>query len=186
MNTKTLAKSNLAALVSATLLAACATAPASKPPVAQSVPQESVPAHLSRVYLYARHGQSPEQQDRDRFECFNWAAKQTGFDPSRYAAPRDDREQFVPAPPAGVTILAGTVTGALVGAAVSAPWDREEGAVSGAIAGTALGAVTASAEARAIRTAHQEPAARSSYEQQAVEHRRAMSACLEGRGYVVK
>jgi len=179
MNTKT-----LSALVFATLLTACATAPASKPPVAAAAPQESVPAHLSRVYLYARRGQSAELQDRDRFECFNWAAQQTGFDPSLHPG---DREQIVPAQPAGGTILAGTMTGALVGAAVSDPWNRDEGAVLGAIAGTALGAVTANAEAKAIRTMqHQESPARPSLEQQAAEHRRAMSACLEGRGYVVK
>ena len=180
MNTKT-----LFALVSATLLTACATAPASKSPVAVSASPASVPAHLSRFYLYARRGQSAEQQERDRFECFHWAAQQTGFDPSRRAMPREDREQVVPSPSGG-TILAGTVTGALVGAAVSDPWDTEEGAFIGAIAGTALGAVTANAEARAIRTAHQETPARASYEQQAADHRRAMSACLEGRGYVVK
>jgi len=183
MNTKT-----LSALVTATLLSACATAPASRStPVAVSAPPAPVPAHLSRVYLYAKRGQSAEQQDRDRYECFNWAAQRTGFDPSRRAVPRDDREQFVPARPAGGTILAGTVTGALVGAAVSDPWDREEGAVIGAIAGTALGAVTAHAEAKAIRTVqHEDSTSRASPEQQAAEHRRAMSACLEGRGYVVK
>ena len=176
MNTKT-----LSALVYATLLTACATAPASKSPAAVSVAPAYAPAHLSRVYLYARRGQSIEQQDRDRYECFNWAAQQTGFDPSR-RAPLDDRDQIQPAQSAGGTILAGTVTGALVGAAVSDPWDRGEGAVIGAVAGTALGAVAANAEAKAIRTA-QHPA---NPEQQAAEHRRAMSACLEGRGYVVK
>jgi len=124
MNTK-----SLAALVSATLLTACATAPASRPPAAVAA-APAPPAHLSRYYLYAQRGQSAEQQDRDRFECFNWASQQSGFDPSRAAA--------------------------------------------------------ASSEARAIRAAHQRPVALASYEQQAAEHRRAMSACLEGRGYVVK
>ena len=179
MNTKT-----LSALVSATLLTACATAPASRPS-AVAAASATVPAHLSRYFLYAQRGQTAELQDRDRFECFNWASQQTGFDPSRRALPREEGEAG-PVQPAGGTILAGTVTGALVGAAVSDPWDREEGAVIGAVAGTALGAVAASAEAKAIRTAHQQPTARSSHEHQAAEHRRAMSACLEGRGYVVK
>lgn len=34
------------------------------------------------VYVYPREGQSPEQQDRDRYECHRWAVDQTGFDPS--------------------------------------------------------------------------------------------------------
>ena len=193
---------NISALVTAALLAGCVTATVNRPAVvaapratqvARLAPDVTpdVSPDINRVYLYAQRGQSDAQQDRDRFECFNWAQQQTGFDPSRHAAPSAYREQLVPASFDGATVVRGTLMGAAIGAAVANPWDRGGGAVVGAITGTALGAIEANAEAHAqasaIKTAHrQEAPARSSYEQQAAENRRAMSACLEGRGYVVK
>jgi hypothetical protein len=193
MNTK-----NISALVTAALLSGCVTATVNRP-AAVATPHSTqavslapdaspdVSTNVTRVYTYAQRGQSDAQQDRDRFECFNWAQQQTGFDPSRQAAPSAYKEQLVPARFDGATVVRGTLMGAAIGAAVANPWDRGAGAAVGAITGTALGAIAANAEASAIKTAHrQESPARSSYEQQAAEHRRAMSACLEGRGYVVK
>jgi hypothetical protein len=181
MNTK-----SIPALVSAALLAGCATTTTTTTTAIAPVATAPDAASLTRVYFYAQNGQSEARQDRDRFECFNWAVEKTGFDPSRRALPPERREQVVPVAHPGATVLAGTVTGALIGAAVSNPWDRGEGAAIGAIAGTALGSIAASSEAKAIRTAHAQMPARSGYEQQAAGFRRAMSACLEGRGYVVK
>lgn len=181
MNTK-----SIPALVSAALLSACATAPTSQPqsqPAPTAVAPE--PSSLTRVYFYAQRGQSPEQQDRDRYECFNWAAQQTGFDPSRRPAPSGNA-RLVPVHPSGETVAAGALMGAAIGAVVSKPWNRGEGAIVGAVAGSALGAVAASSQEAAARNAQKQTPARSSYEQQAAEYRRAMSACLEGRGYVVK
>ena len=34
-------------------------------------------------YVYPNSGQSPEQQQTDRYECHRWAVDQTGFDPTR-------------------------------------------------------------------------------------------------------
>lgn len=36
----------------------------------------------SNMFIYPNKGQTQAQQDRDRFECHDWAVKQTGFDPS--------------------------------------------------------------------------------------------------------
>jgi len=179
MNTK-----NVSALVAAALLAGCATAPAPQAsPVATVAP---APTNLTQVYFYAQRGQSQAQQDRDRYECFNWATQQTGFDPSRRAVPADHR-QAAPVQANGATVVGGALMGAALGAAVSDPWHRDDGAVVGAIAGTALGALAATSEANAINAAQKQVSpARGNYEQQAAEYRRAMSACLEGRGYVVK
>ena len=33
------------------------------------------------VFIYPNKGQSQEQLDKDKFECFQWAKQQTGFDP---------------------------------------------------------------------------------------------------------
>jgi hypothetical protein len=35
------------------------------------------------VYVYPMQNQTPEQQSKDRYECYRWAANQTGFDPTK-------------------------------------------------------------------------------------------------------
>ena len=32
-------------------------------------------------YIYPAKGQSQQQMEQDKFDCYNWAKKQTGFDP---------------------------------------------------------------------------------------------------------
>ena len=44
--------------------------------------QEDQVAEVKDVFVYPRHGQSPEQTSKDRYECYLWAKDQTGFDPS--------------------------------------------------------------------------------------------------------
>ena len=34
-------------------------------------------------YVYPSKGQSKEQQEKDRFECTEWASKETGFNPMK-------------------------------------------------------------------------------------------------------
>jgi hypothetical protein len=36
----------------------------------------------ANVYVYPRNGQSEEQTSNDRYECHQWAASQTGYDPT--------------------------------------------------------------------------------------------------------
>lgn len=33
------------------------------------------------IFVYPKQGQSAEQRDRDRYECYVWASGQTGYDP---------------------------------------------------------------------------------------------------------
>lgn len=177
-----------AAIASVLLLAGCVTnhTTTSAPNVATVPPPPQPP----RVYFYPLQGQSPQKQDRDRYDCFNWAGTQTAFDPSRQPLPREVREvAAVPAYPPGSVALAGAATGALLGAAVSDPWDRGEGALIGAVAGTVIGAVAESSQKSQLQqvTSTSQPRYDASgYGRQAAEFRRAMSACLEGRGYAVK
>ncbi|MCI0506751.1 MAG: hypothetical protein L0Z73_11675 [Gammaproteobacteria bacterium] len=46
-------------------------------------PAVSQPLPTTTVYFYPTRGQSEQQQDRDRYECYMWAVKQTGFDPGQ-------------------------------------------------------------------------------------------------------
>jgi Family of unknown function (DUF6515) len=39
-------------------------------------------AGSGELFVYPKQGQSDEQRDRDRYECYVWAADQTGFDPT--------------------------------------------------------------------------------------------------------
>ena len=141
------------------------------------------------VYFYPSQGQTAEQQDRDKFECHNWAVAQSGFDPSAPSTPPHLHVQAIEGPPPGSGVAVGAATGAVLGAVVSDPWEAGQGAVLGAIAGAVVGGIAESAAAQQARersaaSARDLQAAR--LEEQARNYRRAMSACLDGRGYNVR
>jgi hypothetical protein len=171
-------------LAAAAGVGACAYYPDSQP---EPVPAAQ-PVSLTKVYFYPGNGQTEAQQDRDRYDCYVWAVDQTGFDPARRIGPRETRATVVPARSAGETIGTAAAVGAAIGAVAAGPGDIGEGAVVGAIAGAVVGSAAASAqaqEARVIQARH-ERRGYGRYEREAAEYRRAMSACLEGRGYSVR
>jgi hypothetical protein len=86
-------------------------------------------AQAQGLYVYPARGQSPEQQNRDQYECHNWAVAQTGVDPTAAAA----------APPQG-GVLRGGARGAAVGAIGGAiGGDAGKGAAVGAAVGGVFG-----------------------------------------------
>jgi hypothetical protein len=184
MNKKILSRA-LIVLAAGTALTACVTVPESRPVAATPPPP---PVEPTKVYFYPLQGQGEAQQDRDRYECFNWAVRQTGFDPSRHSAPEEQRATVVPARSPGQSIGAAAAVGAVIGAIAARPGNSAEGAVVGAMAGTVLGSAAAAAEQSRSQQVSRYRETRSDrrFEQQAGEFRRAMSACLEGRGYSVK
>jgi hypothetical protein len=93
-------------LVFVVTLAGCASQPASAP-AAPPAPRPS-----PTVYFYPQRGQSPEQQDRDRYECYRWAHRQTGFDPSDPGRYGTATVQVVAGPPPGYAVAAGADNGA--------------------------------------------------------------------------
>lgn len=185
----------LTGVVVVVLLAGCATTVPQRP-----LPPPPPPVAPPDVTVYAAptRGQTPEQQDRDRYECATWATQQTGFDPSRPlpppAAPRMRAVPMAPAPGSGV--VAGAATGAIVGAAVSNPWHQGPGALIGLAAGAVLGGVVenaqttqaqnAAAQINADSAAHAQYTRDARVDAQAANYRRAMSACLDARGYSVR
>ncbi len=145
----------------------------------------------TEVYYYPMQGQSLGQQDRDRFECYRWAKQETGFDPSHPHLAPHQRTYVVPDPAQGHDTVAGALTGAVVGAMIGAPHNTGEGAVIGAIAGGALGAASDAARqerADAIQERYDQRSVNyhAALERQASNYRRAMKACLDGRGYSVR
>jgi hypothetical protein len=181
-----MSKLSLCLLGVAVALSACVTYP-ERPPVRDPVPAQPR-VSLAKVYFYPSKGQSEEQQDRDRYECHNWGVRQTGFDPSLHLAAGEERGAVVPARSSGQTIGTAAAVGAVIGAIAGGRGDALEGAVVGAMAGTVLGSAAANADAEQAQRAERAGAMRADfrYEKQAAEFRRAMSACLEGRGYSVK
>src|SRR5882724_10076086 len=114
-------------------LAACVAEPPPRPYVSREVIDPG-PQPDTTVYSYPLHGQTADQQDRDRYECTTWGVKQTGFDPSNPNVPQRERVRVVAGgPPPGANTAAGAVTGAFLGAAVSRPREALGGAIIGAV-----------------------------------------------------
>jgi hypothetical protein len=133
---------------------------------------------VTRVMVYPAHGQSAEQLDRDRYECHLWAVRESRFDPGAPGLPDSYRVRVEPAP--GTTTVAGALTGAVLGAVVASPGSEGAGAVVGAIAGGAMGAAVD--QDRLQRQVYRDRRA-APYRAGAKAYRRAISACLDGRGY---
>jgi hypothetical protein len=173
--------------VVAAALAACETAP---PPRPMPPPPPAAVVNTT-VYAYPTQGQSAEQQDRDHYECYTWATQQTGFDPSSASVPPQMRVRVVGGPPPGTGTAVGALSGAAIGAAVSAPWARGPGALFGALVGGAIGSSVDASNAAANAQRSQEAYAYNQQQyaqlqQRASDYRRALGACLEGRGYNVR
>jgi len=174
-----------AAAAATAALSACVVAP---PPRDLAPPP---PAPNVTVYAYPQQGQSPQQLDRDRYECSSWATQQSGFNPSAPNVPPHERIQVVGGPPPGAGVAVGAVTGGILGAAVSNPRNAGAGLLLGALLGGAIGAGAeasadsqAQAAANSSANAHMQAQA-AQIERKASDYRRALGACLEGRGYSV-
>jgi hypothetical protein len=147
-------------------------------------------ASAAELYIYPQKGQSAQQQEKDKFECYGWAKGQSGFDPM---APPTTRT----APPKreGGSVAGGAVGGAAGGAAVGAVAGAIRGkggvgktAAIGAGAGGLIGGMGAAGrnakDEKNQRDWEQQEA--NAYAQRRSEYNRAYAACLEGRGYTVK
>ncbi|MBI3369959.1 MAG: glycine zipper family protein [Burkholderiales bacterium] len=142
------------------------------------------------MYFYPERAQSEPQQERDRYECYRWASRETGTDPGMTPV-RGPVMVERPLPPPtrdGAAVAGGAVTGAVLGAAVSSPRQAGANAVIGAVFGAVLGAAAQESRAQAIEQAQarRQVAAESAAQAAQVpmdNFRRAMSACMQGRGY---
>lgn len=146
---------------------------------------------LPQIYFYAKEGQSTEQQSRDHYECYNWAIDQTNFDPSQSSLPTEERIKVVPVPPPGHDTVTMSIIGAVMGALIAGPRHAADGAIIGATGGTLAGAASDASRMEYARQQEEAYAAHNralnaQMERKGHEFQRAMSACLDGRGYTVK
>jgi len=159
-------------------LSACVT----PPPRVVSVP---VPPP-QRIFVYPQNGQSPDQLERDRYECHVWAVQQTGVDPSRADGNPYARVVVQPATPPGANTAAGAVTGAILGAIIAGPRAAGAGLILGGATGAIVGsAADANAQQQAQMTQQEINAQQAAGRASADAYRRALGACLTGRGYTI-
>lgn len=140
----------------------------------------------SEMIIYPAKGQSQEQTDKDKYECYSWGKQQSGFDPM---APPTTSTAPPPkeAPQGGV--VKGAVRGGLVGVAGGAILgDAGKGAAIGAASGALIGGMRRKDQKTREDQAQQQWAQQEAnrYAQGRNEYNRAFSACMEGRGYTVK
>jgi hypothetical protein len=131
--------------------------------------------------IFPAQGQSPEQTEKDKTDCYAWATQQTGFDPMQ--APQTAQ---APPPqsqgPSGQRVK-GAARGAVIGGVVGEVADDDAG--KGAAAGAAAGVVAGGMKTRQGRRQQ------ASQQQVATDEarntfNRAFGACMEGKGYTVK
>ena len=130
--------------------------------------------------VYPANGQSAEQQERDQFECHQWATKDTGVDPVALA----EQKLATPAPEKKPG-MGGAAGSAGLGAARGAmEGDAGAGAARGFGIGRMVSVIRAKRQLREQQSA--ETSAGGEVHAQLDKYDRAYAACLTGRGYTVK
>jgi hypothetical protein len=155
----------------------------SPPPPPSSLPPPGPAA--TRTFIYPARGQSPQQEQFDRGQCYSWAVQQSGFDPA-------NPQVYTPPPPPAGAPEGGLFRGAAGGAALGAiggaiGGNAGEGAAIGAGVGALFGLV------RRARWAEEQRQQEQSYQSQQqsamaqghAAYNRAFATCMTGRGYTV-
>ena len=136
--------------------------------------------------IYPKKGQGKQQLEKDKYDCYQWAKKETGFDPAAPATastPPPVKETTKAGPGRGA--VGGGLVGLGVGAITGSPGP---GAAIGAASGALIGGVrrkkhTEQQDQKEQQWAQQEAA---NQQQKRNYYHRAFSACMEARDYTVK
>ena len=143
------------------------------------------------LIVYPAKGQSSEQMEKDKFECYSWAKGQAGFDPMQMPtatspAPSQKKKSV------GGSLLKGGLVGgaggAIIGGIARGKKGAKKGAAIGGLSGGAIGGMRSSKQNRKAdkKRKQWEQEQANQYMQQRNTYNRAYSACLEGKGYTVK
>jgi hypothetical protein len=149
---------------------------------APAAPAQVPNAQQLGVFVYPAESQPPEQQRAEETECYGWAQKQTGIDPTAPPPPPPAPEKQAmdgsAVKGAAVGAAAGTAIGAIAG-------DTGEGAAIGAVAGALRGRRMKKQKDKQEQQVHQQQVAAQQTQVQET-FKKAYGACLEGKGYTVK
>lgn len=157
----------------------------------------SAPSAFAQLFAYPMGGQDQAQQQKDEFECTQWAQGQSGFNPN---SPPPQVQVQASSAPSGCFTDAGTGRGAARGAALGAVGGAIGGSAGrGAAIGAGVGALGGtmrrnSAERECEAWEQQQSQQQQNAQQQAnAQHEqgrqtfdRAWTACMEGRNYRVQ
>lgn len=164
-------------------------------------PSTPPPQPATGPMIYPSRGQTQQQMQQDKADCYAWAKQQTGYDPMAAAQQAQGVQQPAPyyqpaPPPPSGGIVRGGVGGAAAGAAIGAiAGNAGKGAAIGAASGGAIGGLRQrqARNAQEQAMAQQQAAQQQTYsQQQAVNqqtvdaYNRAFQACMEGKGYTVR
>lgn len=152
----------------------------------------------AQPYIYPDRGQSPQQEESDKGQCYFWAVQQTGFDPSNPQVAQAPPPPMYPsqpqAPPGGM--FRGAAGGAALGAVGGAiGGNAGEGAAIGAGVGALFGGMRRmrymEEQQQMQQQQHQQQQAYQTQQQNAMaqgraNYERAFGACMSGRGYTVR
>ncbi len=130
--------------------------------------------------VYPAKGQSAEKMSQDKYECYNWAKGQTGYDPQAAAQSGQTQQPQQPSTGAGRGAAKGAAAGAVGGAIAG---NAGKGAAVGAGVGAMGGAHKRRKEEQQAQQQQQQAQAQN--QQLMANFNKAQSACLTGRGYTV-
>jgi hypothetical protein len=150
----------------------------------------ALPAGAQNLVIYPAKGQTKEQQQKDKGECYAWAMDETGFDPANTPAPQQTvttalpQEKVVGSGAAVRGAAGGAALGAVTGAIMG---DAGKGAAAGAAGGALIGTVRKRREVKSAPTTetHTNPEY-TAYQQQRDQFNKALKACMSARGYSVE
>lgn len=170
---------------------AAAAVPVQRAPIPPGTPTPDVIHKKLGAFVYAANQQSPDQQQYDEMDCYNWAKSQTSIDPMGPPTPVQQVEKGQNE--AQGSRLKGAARGAAGGAVIGGiTGNAGRGAAIGATVGTMRGGRQvrqgkAQAEQdyqQAQNQAQQQAAAAD--KQKIATFKKAFSVCVQGRGYSVQ
>lgn len=155
-------------------------------PVVQAGPP-ALSTNPANHVIFPAKDQTPDQQEADQLAAYEWASKQTGWDP--YKAEKELSAQGVSATKAADSTrgraVGGAARGALLGVAIGAiAGDAEKGAAIGATAG----GLTRGMQSNRTRAAAASSvsSAQAAFNKKFALWDRNFVAAMEGKGYTVK
>ena len=151
----------------------------------------SPPAPAQELIVYPAKGQNAEKMEKDKYECYQWAKAQTGFDPMQTPTASSPPPTQVKHSTGKRALRGGAVGGtggAIIGGIADGSDGARKGAAIGGLSGGAIGGMRSTRHNRQIQQQQKqwEQEQANQYLQKRNTYNRANAACLEGRGYTVK